>query len=163
MYDAKVAQTNYRIILIVVFETKRYKYMNSLLHSCRTQTQRLVLPTTINYPMKSQNLLKLAEEFGAPLYVYDAEKIASQYRRLTKAFEGVPSLRLNYAAKALSNISVLRFMNHLGGGLDTVSIEEVKLGLMAGFKPESIIYTPNGVSLEEIEEAAALGVQYEYR
>ena len=109
--------------------------------------------------MKAQSLLKLVEQFGAPLYVYDAEKIASQYQRLTKAFEGVPSLRLNYAVKALSNLSVLRLMNHLGSGLDTVSIEEVKLGLMAGFQPESIIYTPNGVSLEEIEEAAALGVQ----
>jgi diaminopimelate decarboxylase len=109
--------------------------------------------------MNSKNLLKLAGEFGAPLYVYDAEKIASQYHRLTQAFEGVSNLRLNYAAKALSNISILRFMNHLGSGLDTVSIQEVKLGLLAGFAPESIIFTPNGVSLEEIEQAAALGVQ----
>ncbi|TXN35077.1 diaminopimelate decarboxylase [Flagellimonas hymeniacidonis] len=109
--------------------------------------------------MDSQNLLNIAKQFGAPLYVYDAEKIAAQYQRLTKAFKGVSSLRLNYAAKALSNISVLRLMNNLGSGLDTVSIQEVKLGLMAGFKPESIIYTPNGVSLEEIEEASALGVQ----
>ncbi|WP_136467384.1 diaminopimelate decarboxylase [Flagellimonas onchidii] len=109
--------------------------------------------------MNSRNLLKLADQFGAPLYVYDAEKITSQFQRLTNAFSGVNSLRLNYAAKALSNISVLRLMNSLGGGLDTVSVQEVKLGLMAGFKPESIIFTPNGVSLEEIEEASALGVQ----
>ncbi len=109
--------------------------------------------------MKSQNLLQLAEQFGAPLYVYDAEKIASQYHRLTNAFSKVPRLRLHYAVKALSNLSVLRLMKHLGSGLDTVSIEEVKLGLAAGFQPESIIYTPNGVSLREIEEAAALGVQ----
>lgn len=109
--------------------------------------------------MESRNLLKIAQNFGAPIYVYDAEKIASQYQRLTKAFKGVGSLRLNYAAKALSNISILRLMNQMGSGLDTVSIQEVKLGLMAGFKPESIIYTPNGVSLEEIEEASALGVQ----
>ncbi|WP_420400372.1 diaminopimelate decarboxylase [Flagellimonas sp.] len=109
--------------------------------------------------MNSQNLLKISRQFGAPVYVYDAEKIASQYQRLTNAFKGVGSLRLNYAAKALSNISILRLMNQLGSGLDTVSIQEVKLGLMAGFKPESIIFTPNGVSLEEIEEASALGVQ----
>jgi len=109
--------------------------------------------------MKPNQLLNIANEFGAPVYVYDAEKITSQYRRLTKAFNEVSSLRLNYAAKALSNLSILRLMNSLGSGLDTVSIQEVKLGLMAGFQPESIIYTPNGVSLEEIEEAAALGVQ----
>lgn len=109
--------------------------------------------------MKLTQLLSIAQTYGAPLYVYDADKITSQYQRLTNAFEDVESLRLNYAAKALSNISVLRLLKSLGSGLDTVSIQEVKLGLMAGFEPESIIYTPNGVSLEEIEEAAALGVQ----
>ena len=109
--------------------------------------------------MKASDLLKVTEDFGAPVYVYDATKINSQFKRLTDAFKGVSNLRLNYAAKALSNISILRLMNSLGSGLDTVSIQEVQLGLLAGFKPESIIYTPNGVSLEEIEEAAALGVQ----
>lgn len=109
--------------------------------------------------MDTSTLLKISKEFGAPLYVYDAEKISSQYQRLTQAFKDVPQLRLNYACKALSNLSVLRLLDSLGSGLDTVSIQEVKLGLLAGFKPEAIIYTPNGVSLEEIEEAAALGVQ----
>src|SRR5690606_28116881 len=109
--------------------------------------------------MDPKDLLKISAQYGAPLYVYDADKITSQYQRLTNAFKGVPSLRLNYAAKALSNINILKLMNHLGSGLDTVSVQEVTLGLMAGFPPESIIFTPNGVSLEEIEQAAALGVQ----
>ncbi|MEL7270020.1 MAG: diaminopimelate decarboxylase [Bacteroidota bacterium] len=109
--------------------------------------------------MDSAILTGIAEEFGAPLYVYDASKIEAQYKRLTSAFNKVPHLRLNYAAKALSNLSILRFMNQLGAGLDTVSIQEVQLGLLAGFQPESIIFTPNGVSLEEIEEASTLGVQ----
>ena len=109
--------------------------------------------------MEPAALLKITNTHGAPLYVYDAAKIKSQYQRLTDAFSGVGELRLNYACKALSNLAVLRLMNSLGSGLDTVSIQEVKLGLLAGFKPEAIIYTPNGVSLEEIEEAAALGVQ----
>ncbi|WP_435623004.1 diaminopimelate decarboxylase [Flagellimonas sp.] len=109
--------------------------------------------------MDANTLLDITKEFDAPLYVYDAHKIESQFKRLSSAFSGVGKLRLNYAAKALSNIAVLRLMNKLGAGLDTVSIQEVKLGLMAGFQPESIIFTPNGVSLEEIEEAAALGVQ----
>ncbi len=109
--------------------------------------------------MDSQTLLKITQEFDAPLYVYDANKIQSQFNRLSNAFSGVGKLRLNYAVKALSNIAILRLMNRLGAGLDTVSIQEVKLGLMAGFEPESIIFTPNGVSLEEIEEASALGVQ----
>ncbi|UCD59811.1 MAG: diaminopimelate decarboxylase [Flavobacteriaceae bacterium] len=109
--------------------------------------------------MKYSDLLNITEEHGNPVYVYDTEKIISQFNRLTNAFNTVKKLKLNYAAKALSNLAILKLMNKLGSGLDTVSIQEVKLGLLAGFKPESIIYTPNGVSLEEIEEAAALGVR----
>ena len=109
--------------------------------------------------MKENTLLKIAKDFGSPVYVYDAEKIEFQYKRLTKAFSKVKQLKLNYAVKALSNISVLKLFNKLGSGIDTVSIQELRLGLKAGFKPEDIIFTPNGVSLEEIEEAAKLGVQ----
>ena len=109
--------------------------------------------------MQSQELVKLAESFGSPLYVYDAEKIESQYKRLTNAFAKVPRLRINYACKALSNITILKLLKSYGSNLDTVSIQEVKLGIHAGFEPHQIIYTPNGVSFEEIEEAAALGVQ----
>lgn len=109
--------------------------------------------------MQTNDLLDLANEFGNPLYVYDAEKIEFQYKRLTNAFSKVEKLRINYAMKALSNISVLKLLNNLGSGLDTVSIQEVQLGLHAGFTPDKIIFTPNGVSFEEIEEVAALGVQ----
>jgi len=109
--------------------------------------------------MESKDLLRVADTYGAPVYVYDAGKIKSQYNRLTSAFRAVPQVKLNYAAKALSNLAILRLMNSLGSGLDTVSIQEVQLGLLAGFRPEDIIFTPNGVSLEEIEEAASLGVQ----
>ena len=109
--------------------------------------------------MEIKDLLSIAHTYGSPVYVYDANKISAQYERLTKAFAAVPSLRINYAMKALSNVSVLKLMRKLGAGLDTVSIQEVKLGLHAGFAPEQIIFTPNGVSMEEIEEAASLGVQ----
>ena len=109
--------------------------------------------------MNTGNLIQIAEEFGSPLYVYDAHKMEDQYTRLTSAFSNVKNLKINYAAKALTNISVLRFIHQLGAGLDTVSIQEVMLGLKAGFKPEEIIFTPNGVSLKEIEDVAQMGVQ----
>jgi diaminopimelate decarboxylase len=109
--------------------------------------------------MQSKDLLQLAEQFGSPLYVYDAEKIQSQYNRLTKAFAKVDKLRINYAMKALSNVAVLQLIKEMGAGLDTVSIQEVLLGLHAGYDPEKIFYTPNGVSLEEIEEVNKMGVQ----
>ena len=109
--------------------------------------------------MQPKQLLHLTETFGSPLYVYDANKIALQYQRLTTAFSKVKKLKINYAMKALSNISILKLMKNLGSGLDTVSIQEVQLGLHAGFTADSIIFTPNGVSFEEIEEVAKLGVQ----
>lgn len=109
--------------------------------------------------MQPKELVQLAETFGSPLYVYDAEKIEAQYNRLTAAFSKVDSLRINYAVKALSNLSILKLLKKIGSNLDTVSIQEVQLGLHAGFPPDKIIYTPNGVSFEEIEAAAELGVQ----
>lgn len=109
--------------------------------------------------MKQKDLLALVAEFDSPLYVYDSEKITSQYHRLTNAFKNVNSLRINYAVKALSNLSILKLFKQLGAGLDTVSLQEVQLGLKAGFSPDKIIFTPNGVSLEEIEQVAELGAQ----
>jgi len=109
--------------------------------------------------MKNDILLQLANEFESPLYVYDAAKIESQYNRLTNAFTTLKNIQLNYAAKALSNLAILQLLHQMGSGLDTVSIEEVQLGLEAGFEPSQIMFTPNGVSLLEIEMVAAMGVQ----
>ena len=109
--------------------------------------------------MERTQLLEIANKYGSPLYVYDTDKIESQYNRLTSAFSSVKNLKLNYAVKALSNINILTFFKNLGAGLDTVSIQEVQLSLASGINPKNIIYTPNGVSLQEIEEVAKLGVQ----
>jgi len=109
--------------------------------------------------LERTQLLELANKYGSPLYVYDTDKIASQYNRLTDAFSDVKNLKLNYAVKALSNINILKFFKNLGAGLDTVSIQEVQLGLTTGIDPKNIIFTPNGVSLKEIEDVAKLGVQ----
>lgn len=103
-------------------------------------------------------LATLAHEFGTPLYVYHAERIEKQYHRLQQAFSN-SKVRFFYACKALTNINILRLMKQLGSGLDTVSIQEVKLGLMAGFDPQDINFTPNGVSLDEITAARELGVR----
>lgn len=109
--------------------------------------------------MTHKDLLAIATQYGSPVYVYDASKIETQFKRLQNAFKGVKQVKIHYAVKALSNISVLKLLLNQGAGLDTVSIQEVQLGLKAGADPKDIIYTPNGVSLEEIEVAAKLGVQ----
>ena len=108
--------------------------------------------------MNRELLLSLAKKYDTPLYVYDAGKITSQYKRITQAFSKVKNLKINYAVKALSNINILKVFKDLEAGLDTVSVQEVQLGLKAGFDPNDIIFTPNGVSLEEIEQARDLGV-----
>ena len=107
--------------------------------------------------MKEQLLKNLVAKYGAPLYVYDLENIKAQYERLKSAF-AVPKIRLHFACKALSNINILRFLKSLGAGLDTVSIQEVHLGIKAGFEPQEIVYTPSGVSVQEVEKIAAMGV-----
>jgi len=102
-------------------------------------------------------LTSLAKKYGTPLYVYDADKIASQIKRLNDAFSGI-DLKLKYAMKALSNVSVLKWMKKHGTGLDVVSIQEAYLGIKAGFDPKDILYTPNCVSMDEIVEAVDLGL-----
>ena len=109
--------------------------------------------------MKNQQLLKIAKDFGGPVYIYDSEKIKKQYKKLELAFKSVKKLSINYAAKALSNINILKYLNNLGAGLDTVSLQEVELGLKAGFDPKNIIYTPNGVSIDEIEKVVSYKAQ----
>jgi diaminopimelate decarboxylase len=109
--------------------------------------------------MDNQHLLSLVEKYGAPLYVYDANKIESQYNRMKNAFSGVKNVKINYAIKSNTNINVLKVLNRLNSGTDCVSIQEVKLCMHAGFDVQGISYTPNGVSYEEIVEAKNLGVK----
>jgi diaminopimelate decarboxylase len=109
------------------------------------------------YQVGGLNLVDVCREFDTPLYVYDADKIEEQYKKLLNAFSKV-DVRINYACKALTNVNILSLMKKMGAGLDTVSIQEVWLGMEAGFEPQDIIYTPNCVSFEEIKMAVELGV-----
>lgn len=100
----------------------------------------------------------LAKKYDSPLYIYDTSKMKSQYERMTKAFSKT-DVKIHYACKALTNINVLKFFKELGAGLDAVSMQEVMIGLKAGYDPKDIMYTPNCVSLEEIIEGVEAGVR----
>ncbi len=100
----------------------------------------------------------LVKKYDSPLYIYETARMKSQYERITSAFKDT-RVKINFACKALSNVNILKYMNSLGAGLDAVSIQEVWLGLKAGFKPQDIIFTPNCVSLEEIEMGVGEGVR----
>ncbi|MGN6532396.1 MAG: diaminopimelate decarboxylase [Ginsengibacter sp.] len=107
--------------------------------------------------LSHNQLTAIADEFGTPVYIYHAEKIAEQYQKLKNAFAG-QDVVFFYASKALTNINVLRYIKSLGANVDCSSINEVKLALHAGFPKERILYTSNGIAFEEIEEAKNLGV-----
>ncbi|NDC77422.1 MAG: diaminopimelate decarboxylase [Chitinophagia bacterium] len=108
--------------------------------------------------LSPQELTDAARRFGTPLYVYHAERIAWQYGRLTRAFSGCDA-RFFYACKSLTNLNILRYVHRLGANLDCVSLNEVRLGLMAGFPPERILFTPNCTDFEEYAAAVELGVR----
>ncbi|MCH8330250.1 MAG: diaminopimelate decarboxylase [Bacteroidetes bacterium] len=111
-----------------------------------------------SYSIHGCDLISLTEEFGSPLYVYDADKIIQQVHQLKKAFDGM-NVKIKYAAKSLSNINILRLTRKAGTGLDAVSIQEATLGIMAGYDPLDILFTPNCVSIEEIKMAVDMGVR----
>jgi diaminopimelate decarboxylase len=110
------------------------------------------------YKIDGIDVLSLCNKYNSPLYVYETSKMKNQYSRMLNAFKGV-NVKINYACKALTNINILKFFKDLGSGLDAVSVQEVEIGLKAGFNPPDIIYTPNCVSIDEIEKVVKLGVK----
>lgn len=110
-----------------------------------------------NYVIQGISVQDIVNEFGTPLYVYDADSIKNQYNTLFNAFKGV-DVKLKYAAKALTNKNIVKYIKSLGAGFDAVCINEVKLALELGFTPDEIIYTPNCVGFDEVVEGIELGV-----
>jgi diaminopimelate decarboxylase len=107
--------------------------------------------------LSHETLHQIALDFGTPVYVYDTEKITNQYNKLTRAFTSC-NAKIFYACKALTNISILKHLLSMSACLDCVSINEVKLGLLAGFDKKNILFTPNCVDFNEMVEAKELGV-----
>ncbi|MEP6596708.1 MAG: diaminopimelate decarboxylase [Ginsengibacter sp.] len=107
--------------------------------------------------LKHSQLLEISKEFGTPIYIYHAEKIFEKYNKLVSAFKKTGP-KLFYACKALTNINILKFIKSIGANVDCSSINEVQLALLAGFTPETILYTSNGIAFSEIEEAKGFGV-----
>ena len=99
----------------------------------------------------------LVERYGSPLYVYDAAVIRRQYERLRNAFAEV-DLKIHYACKANTNLSIIRIIHELGAGIDAVSALEMEIALRCGVPAEEILYTPNCVSFSEIQDVVARGV-----
>ena len=110
------------------------------------------------YQIDGIDVVELIEKYGSPVYVYQTSKMKQQYEKMLHAFKDI-HVKINFACKALNNLNILRFFRSIGSGLDAVSIQEVQLGLKAGFQPQDIIFTPNCVSFEEILEGINCGVR----
>jgi len=109
------------------------------------------------YSIQGLPVADICKEFGTPLYIYDGAKILEQLKSLKNAFSD-SDVRIKYAAKALTNISILKLLKKNGAGIDVVSIQEAHLALGAGFLPHEIMYTPNCVAFDEIIEGVELGL-----
>jgi len=107
--------------------------------------------------LSNQQLSAIAQQFGTPSYVYNADKIVEQYQTLTTAF-AQQNVKIFYACKALTNINILKLIKNIGGNVDCSSINEAKLALHAGFEPSRVLYTSNGITFSEIEEAQSLDI-----
>ena len=79
-----------------------------------------------------QQLIEIADEFGTPVYVYHAERIAAQYEKLQKAFAG-SNARFFYACKSLTNINILKYMQSIGVSSDSVSVISMAIVILYVF------------------------------
>jgi diaminopimelate decarboxylase len=110
------------------------------------------------YQIQGLDTLNIVRQFGLPLYVYDADKIEQQIAGFRSVFSGV-NLKIKYAAKALTNLSVLKLMRLNGVDVDVVSVNEARLAMLAGYVPGQIMYTPSGNSWAEIQRAIDMGLR----
>jgi diaminopimelate decarboxylase len=95
---------------------------------------------------------ELAENFDTPLYVISENRIRGNYSNLYNVLaRNYKKVRIYYAAKANSNISVLQILENEGAGLDAVSPGEVSLALKAGFPARRILFTGTSVRNEELK------------
>jgi diaminopimelate decarboxylase len=98
---------------------------------------------------------ELAEEYDTPLYVLSENRIRDNYNLLhTALINSYKYVRIYYAAKANTNLTVLRILQSEGAYLDTVSPGEVFMGLSSGFTPDHLLYTGTSVRNDELKMLA---------
>jgi diaminopimelate decarboxylase len=100
----------------------------------------------------SVSTVELAKKYDTPLYVISEKRISENYNRLRKSLtSNYPKVRIHYAAKANSNLSVLKILEKAGAFLDVVSPGEVSMALASGFSPDRILFTGTSVRTDELE------------
>jgi diaminopimelate decarboxylase len=105
-------------------------------------------------------VMRLAEEFGTPLYVYSAGTLRRQYQALQSNLSGLASgVIICYALKANANPAIGRMLAGMGAGADVVSGGELYLAMRMGFPPERIVFAGVGKTRGEMAEALDAGIR----
>lgn len=99
--------------------------------------------------------LALAEEFGAPLYVLDEDRVRANCRRYTQAMgHSMPAgSQPLFAGKALCFKGLYPVLKEEGMGADVVSPGEIYTALAGGFPPEQLYFHGNNKTDEDIQYA----------
>jgi diaminopimelate decarboxylase len=103
------------------------------------------------------SLSEIARAVGTPAYVYSRAAIEESFRRFDSAFDRVLHL-VCYAAKANSNLAILKVLASLGAGADVVSGGELRACLVSGFPAGSIVFSGVGKTAAEIRDGVAAGI-----
>ncbi|PID66667.1 MAG: diaminopimelate decarboxylase [Gammaproteobacteria bacterium] len=115
-----------------------------------------MIPQPLPY-VSNETLHQIANDYGTPVYVYDAQLIKEKFNAYQQAFAGRRQ-QICYAVKANSNLAVLNYLADLGAGFDIVSVGELQRVLMAGGQAEKTIFSSVGKQIEEIAFALEVGI-----
>jgi len=101
---------------------------------------------------------QLCEKYGTPLYVYNENILRKRCRDL-KGLISYSNFTVNYSLKANSNLELIKIVRSEGLRVDAMSPGEIYLNILAGYKPEEILYISNNVSEDEFRYAINAGVK----
>lgn len=106
--------------------------------------------------MEDKILENIAAEYGTPLYVYDTDRIISQYWKLKDSLP--EEFGIFYSMKANPLLGMCQLFKKLGSGIEVASSGELYTAVAAGFAPERIIFTSPGKTFGELEYAIETGI-----
>jgi diaminopimelate decarboxylase len=94
----------------------------------------------------------IEQAIGTPFYLYSHNTLKNHFAVFDSAFSEIPHI-VCFAAKANSNIAILKIFANKGGGMDIVSGGELYRALQAGVDPQKIVYSGVGKRIDEIKYA----------
>ncbi len=102
----------------------------------------------------NMEVIKLAKEYGTPIYIINEQSIRNQYKELKEALNvEYKKNDIHYAMKANSSLSVLKILHSEGASFDCTSSGEIFTCFKAGIPAEKIMYTGNMFTNEDFEYA----------